>query len=592
MPDSGDEHAPQSDLAESPPRATRGRLDRASRLARVVLIGYVLFLFWLAVANGGPEPSIQLEDLLRLRDWMLGILTAGVLAGVRLLLLGFLVSFSAGYPKAPLRFSAAVARWLSVALVGVLLLALLSLAGSAGLPGVAALVFPLTGYLLGAWIGFTCLRGPRATLWLVPKLGLLVLALGAGVVGLVFLAVDDEPLPFQPPRVTSAEKRRLADVVESSRPAENGFRRLRLSQRDVNLLLALAMGQALSEGKARIALEEGAVRGDLSLKVADSAAPPRYINVHATCRGEVTDGRPELRFEACRIGRVSAPQFLLDALSPLLIAGVLDDPDFKHILAAIVSVRVEPEGVEAVFRSGELSDKVIPSLLARLGQKPDVLMRTRIHFRHLVQIAPELPREDRFRAFLQAAFALARERSQAENPVLENRAAVLALAILLGHRRVETLVGSVTDEDLQIAARRHVRWVTLRDRRDWSRHFLVSAALALLSNESLSDEVGLFKEEFDAGEGGSGFSFADLLADRAGTLFALAATRDERSARQMQDRMTAQFTIDEVFPPAADLPEGIPDLELQTEYGGVGGEKYNQVLRELERRLATCPALR
>ena len=121
---------------------------------------------------------------------------------------------------------------------------------------------------------------------------------------------------------------------------------------------------------------------------------------------------------------------------------------------------------------------------------------------------------------------------------------------------------------------------------------MVSAALALLSNESLSDAAGLLKEELDAGEGGSGFSFSDLLADRAGTLFALAATRDKKSARRMQDRLAAGFDIDEVFPPAADLPEGIQDAELQAKYGGVGGEEYMGVIREIERRLAGCEALR
>ncbi|MHC4400238.1 MAG: hypothetical protein ACYTG0_11225, partial [Planctomycetota bacterium] len=107
-----------------------------------------------------------------------------------------------------------------------------------------------------------------------------------------------------------------------------------------------------------------------------------------------------------------------------------------------------------------------------------------------------------------------------------------------------------------------------------------------------SNEAGLFKEELDAGEGGSGFSFSDLLADRAGTMFALAATRDERSARGVQARLAAGPEIDDVFPPAADLPEGIPDGELQTQYGGVGGEKYKEVLREMQRRLETCEALR
>jgi hypothetical protein len=157
---------------------------------------------------------------------------------------------------------------------------------------------------------------------------------------------------------------------------------------------------------------------------------------------------------------------------------------------------------------------------------------------------------------------------------------------------VESLVGPVADEDLRRAAHSRVGRVTLRDRQDWRRHFLVSAALALLSNESASDEVGLFKEELDAGKGGSGFSFSDLLADRAGTLWALAATDDEAAARRMQDRLAGSFEIGEIFPQAADLPEGISDDDLQAKYGGVGGKRYREILEEIEWRLATCKALK
>ena len=161
-----------------------------------------------------------------------------------------------------------------------------------------------------------------------------------------------------------------------------------------------------------------------------------------------------------------------------------------------------------------------------------------------------------------------------------------------GHGGVESLVGPLFDPELRVAARQRGGGVDLRGRRDWCQHFLVSAALALVANEALSDEAGLLKEELDAGRGGSGFSFSDLLADRAGTLFALAATRDERSARQMQERLAGGFEIGEIFPPAADLPEGILDPELQAEYGGVGGEKYHAIRREIDRRLGSCAALR
>jgi hypothetical protein len=60
----------------------------------------------------------------------------------------------------------------------------------------------------------------------------------------------------------------------------------------------------------------------------------------------------------------------------------------------------------------------------------------------------------------------------------------------------------------------------------------------------------------------------------------------------MQDRLARGFRIEEFFPPAADLPEGIPDAELQWRYGGVGGRAYNQLIDEIERRIAACAAYR
>jgi hypothetical protein len=58
----------------------------------------------------------------------------------------------------------------------------------------------------------------------------------------------------------------------------------------------------------------------------------------------------------------------------------------------------------------------------------------------------------------------------------------------------------------------------------------------------------------------------------------------------MQDRIARGFQVDDFFPEAADLPENLPDEELQSVYGGVGGNRYRRVVDEIERRVAACPA--
>ena len=52
------------------------------------------------------------------------------------------------------------------------------------------------------------------------------------------------------------------------------------------------------------------------------------------------------------------------------------------------------------------------------------------------------------------------------------------------------------------------------------------------------------------------------------------------------------FRVDDFFPGASDLPEGIPEAELHERFGGVGGSEYQHIAAEIEERIANCPAYR
>jgi hypothetical protein len=133
--------------------------------------------------------------------------------------------------------------------------------------------------------------------------------------------------------------------------------------------------------------------------------------------------------------------------------------------------------------------------------------------------------------------------------------------------------------------------MTLRGREDWPRHFCLSAALAVLEHPLVSDAGGLMKEQMDALSRGSGFSFGDLAADRAGVRFAEAATSSEDAARAVRARLVAGATVDDIFPPVADLPENLTVEQFRLKYEGVGSPRYRQALRDLETRLDSCVLL-
>ena len=448
--------------------------------------------------------------------------------------------------------------------------------------------------LFGAWIGVQVARGRKPARWMLRQLLAALLVIGAGALALVHFALVDERLPFDVAPIRSEDKRRLVRQLRSGHYHPKfgvHARRLLLAQDDVDRLLTWGLSIGDVPRRARVRFDRR--RFDLQASFDVPFLTSRYANVTVAGEGEVVRGVLDVELDELRIGAVPLPGFLRSQLVAWIIATIQEDADARDVLASIKLLRPQQGAVELVYGRGQFGSRTLPNLLARLGAHPDLLTATRAHVRHLVDAGREVPwGSQRFVHFVHAAFSEAERRSKTSRPELENRAAIYALAILLGHHRVEFLVGPVLDRELRREAKRYTSRVRLRGRNDWTRHYWISAAIALLSSEAASDAVGLLKEELDARIGGSGFSFSDLMADRAGTMLARAATRDEASARAMQRRLSGKFTVDALFPPANDLPEGITARELRTMYGGVGGPLYRATEAIIERRLAKCAALR
>lgn len=564
-------------------------------LARIAFVAVVAFLCFRGVQEQHHEPVVNLEtwDLEHGAQPLELVGRCATAAGIDALwfaLLGLLAPAAIGSWLARQPW---ILRVAIIVLVGAILAAAVRGVQLAAVPRVGHLVLPLAGFLLGAWIGATLLRGPKAVLWLVPKVGVVAALLIACAAGLAALALEDAPLPFEPVKVTAAQKRRLAHAIRGIRARPDDPRRVQLTDEDFDLLFAVGLSRGATDRKAQVKFDDGSADVELSLKVPMAPAAASYLNAVAAADVKVTDGVLKLQLTQARIGRLNVPPAALKLLSPAITSAILRDPDLKLVVCSIEHLDVEQGAIKTVFRPCEFSSRVIPSLAQRLGGKPDVLAETQDHARHLLAVAGTLPPGDaRLIALVQAALDFAHIRSEDGDPALENRAAVLALGVLLGHVRVETIIGPVLDDEQRKAAPQLIGEVTLRGRPDWTKHFFVSAALALVGNEQISDKIGVLKEQLDAEQGGSGFSFSDLAADRAGTRFALAATRDETSAHAMQHRFAAGVHVDDIFPPAADLPEGISAADLAARYGGVGGAGYRAVEQEIEKRLAGCTALK
>lgn len=189
--------------------------------------------------------------------------------------------------------------------------------------------------------------------------------------------------------------------------------------------------------------------------------------------------------------------------------------------------------------------------------------------------------------YLQLLLREADKRSEAkpELAVRENQAVILALAQLLGGRNLQLLVNEVKANPQGKTPR-----VTLARRPDLQQHFIYSATLHVLGSQRLSSAVGEAKELLDSLKGGSGFSFVDLLADRAGIRFARLAVATPESARAVQQFFsTAERTEPELFPNKSRLPEGLPQEMFEQQYESIDSAVYQKMVAEIDRRLNALP---
>jgi hypothetical protein len=162
------------------------------------------------------------------------------------------------------------------------------------------------------------------------------------------------------------------------------------------------------------------------------------------------------------------------------------------------------------------------------------------------------------------------------------QSALLALAVYCGHQRFEDFVGDAMPPELQdnpngcVGAR-------LAGRIDLRLHFVVSAGLHTLSDSGSAFAVGEIKELLDSNAGGSGFSFDDLAADRAGIRFAmrLLEAPPEDLAALAEKLDGAQ----DVFPSIEALPSGMSRAEFERIYKDVESDGYEQLVSEIDSRL-------
>ncbi len=397
---------------------------------------------------------------------------------------------------------------------------------------------------------------------------LLIVVLAAG--GLLIAALDSKPLverseTISPMAVASArwllksnDPRRLqsGDARRAAIPAA-------LIDEGINYLASRNL-----RGRGALVLAEETAEIRLTLR------PPifnGYINLRANLRE--ASGEPHLT--SASIGTLPLPPWLVE----LVLHNAIRLAGFEHewLLAnrALRSLEFDPSRQRVI-----VSYVWEPALLDRarnIAVSPQDVARIRSAHENLAGLldhkAPgsRVPLVEVLKPMLDIG---------GDDQYANRRAAILAVAAYLSEKNLAHVI-----PEAQNWPRLRPVLLTLLGRGDSAQHFAVSAALAAWAGEPIADAIGVYKELLDARHG-SGFSFADLAADRAGTRFGQQLTTQPGRI----DRLLASDFADQALVPMLnDLPESIPEREFRRRFGGPGTPGYQKINDEIERRLNDLP---
>jgi hypothetical protein len=383
------------------------------------------------------------------------------------------------------------------------------------------------------------------------------------------LAVEDAPRVAPRSDVAPGDVDRAVAMARLHDPrlaTPGQLRWVPLRERDIDLLLDHAARRWLT-ANTRVQLQPGFMLVQASL-----AAPlGRWLNIELGLRQ--SEALPQV--DRLRVGRLPLPAALAMPLLRFFAARHGVQADALLAVDWIERVTITRSQVMVSYRIGpDTTDRLRAALVAPADQQ-----RLRAYTERLAAATQGFDGEQvSLQRLLSPLFELAAERSAAGgDAVAENRAALLTLTFFANHRPLGLMVPAA-----YAWQRPRPVVVTLRQRDDSALHFLISAVIAAEAGTPLADAVGLWKELSDARRGGSGFSFNDLAADRAGTRFGELAVR---SPAQVQARLAAGATEADFMPDASDLPEFLPEAEFVARYGGVGGTPYKRMLAEIEARI-------
>lgn len=406
---------------------------------------------------------------------------------------------------------------------------------------------------------------------------IVVLVIVGSVVG-AFLMVEDEPRVPGALSLSTADIGRARVFMENTDPrnlAPGEVTAFSVEEQDLELLMNYALDQ-LEGGAAQVDLSNGLANVQISARLPDNPLGS-YVNLDLT----MSQWGETLTIEDLRVGGLNIPAGFADSGMQYAHEQLQRVPEYVAALDAINGYSIGDNRLNIVYQwqpdlVEQISNRGRDLLISSEDQE-----RLLAHATNLSSITrdPQLANVTSLANLISPMFLFAQARGG--DPAAENRAALIVMSMHIMGVSVPRVLGLPRDA---ITPPRPHKY-ELSERGDFAQHFLVSAGLTLSAGTGLADSIGLLKEMEDS-QGGSGFSFTDIGADRTGVRFAELATANAETARSMQQLLSQNPQESIYMAEFRDLPESMPEATFERIYGGVGTPAYNNVIADIEARIS------
>jgi len=397
--------------------------------------------------------------------------------------------------------------------------------------------------------------------------------------GILLVAFEEKPridrqVVLAPEHVERAKK--IIDIHRYQvRPGMTAVARVRSEEVD---LAANYLANRFVKGSAQVILADHAAHVLLSIPTPwDSMSG--YLNVKAIL--VETKGIPQP--QSVQVGDLVLPDFVVNMIMSQVIYWLRQIPRYRIGLDALQKIKISQNELNVVYHwKGGFTQEMRASVISEQEGKQLFLyhsLLTKNSLLHGTKTTVSLSE------ILPPLLNLAAKRSETGNALEENRAAILVVTFYTLGRSLKSITPDAATWPKLVK-----RVVTVSGRDDFAKHFMVSATIAAYADTTLSDVVGLYKEIEDS-RTGSGFSFNDIAADRAGTKFGEKAVASEDLAQQLQRRVASGLTDSDLMPHWSDLPEFMPEVEFKRRFGGVGAPAYKQMMQKIDQRVSILGVL-